>query len=258
MQVSFLISGGVALMFCLAADADSPPWRETAAFVAPEAKQAAAADDLFVYAIDNSVIAKYDRATRMRIAISAGSARHLNSGFVWEGRLYCAHSNYPQLPEHSEIKVLDPATMKLESWKDFGNYGGSLTWVVRADDRWWCNFARYGADNRQSFLVRFDDQWKEETRFLYPPELVVQLGNYSLSGAVWRNGELLATDHDHERLYRLRLSDDGKTLKYVGTLAAPFSGQGIAADPVTGGLLGIRRKSREVVFAIAVADEASR
>src|SRR4051794_17287137 len=62
---------------------------------APEANQAAAADDRFVYAIGSAVIAKYDRATGERTAHSTGSAHHLNSGFLWDGKLLCAHSNYP-------------------------------------------------------------------------------------------------------------------------------------------------------------------
>jgi hypothetical protein len=34
-----------------------------------------------------------------------------------------------------------------------------------------------------------------------------------------------------------------------GPAASPFPGQGIAADPKTGGLVGIDRDKREVVFA---------
>jgi hypothetical protein len=32
-------------------------------------------------------------------------------------------------------------------------------------------------------------------------------------------------------------------------LPAPFTGQGIADDPATGGLVGIDRKQRQIVFA---------
>ena len=39
-------------------------------------------------------------------------AKHLNSGFFHDGKLYCAHSNYPKLPESSQLMVLDPDTMK--------------------------------------------------------------------------------------------------------------------------------------------------
>ncbi len=61
---------------------------------APEASQAAAADADFVYAIANDRIGKYERTTGRRVGMSNGDAHHLNSGFFWQGRLYCAHSNY--------------------------------------------------------------------------------------------------------------------------------------------------------------------
>lgn len=122
-------------------------WSVTARFPAKEAHQAAAADERFYYAIENRKIAKYDRFTGDRLAESNGPAEHLNSGFFHEGRLYCAHSNFPLFPEHSIVKVLDPNTMQLSDFKDFGDFGGSLTWAVRRDGFWWCCFAHYGDDN---------------------------------------------------------------------------------------------------------------
>src|SRR5688572_21326583 len=92
---------------------------DVGSMVAPEANQAVAADAQFVYAIDNTVVAKYDRATGKRLAVSTGKAKHLNSGFLWENKLYCAHSNYPQKPEQSEILVLDPESIALTPFKKF-------------------------------------------------------------------------------------------------------------------------------------------
>jgi hypothetical protein len=160
------------------------PWKQTAAMPAAEAHQAAAADEQFAYAISSTQVAKYERPTGRRVAVSTGDAHHLNSGFFWKDRLYCAHSNYPQQPERSEIKVLDPAAMRLTTFKDFGNLGGSLTWAVRDEDHWWCNFARYGDDNAKTFLVKFDDRWQEQGRWTYPPEVIRELGRYSLSGGL--------------------------------------------------------------------------
>ena len=216
---------------------------------AAEANQAAAADETFVYAIDNTRVAKYDRKTGRRLAVSTGPAHHLNSGFLFEGKLYCAHSNYPKTPESSQVMVLDPETMRLSVFKDFGNYGGSLTWVLRRGGHWWCNFARYGKNNAQTFLVKFDDGWREAGRWTYPPELIGRLGNYSLSGGVWLGEHLLVTGHDEPALYRLRLPEKGTVLELLDKQKAPFSGQGIAHDPVTGGLVGIQRGKRQVVFA---------
>ncbi|MDX1944902.1 MAG: hypothetical protein SFU86_05800 [Pirellulaceae bacterium] len=230
---------------CYAAD----EWRETRALPAAEAHQAAAADEKHVYAINNTVVARYDRKTGERLAVSTGEALHLNSGFWREGRLYCAHSNYPRTPEKSELKVLDLATMKLTTAKDFGNYGGSLTWAVWHDERWWCNFARYGGANRETFLARMDGEWREEARWTYPDEVLRKIGQASISGGVWHGGLLTVTDHDHEALYRLRVPAKGEVLEFVREEAAPFAGQGIALDPVTGGLVGIQRSKRLVIFA---------
>ncbi len=87
------------------------------------------------------------------------------------------------------------------------------------------------------------------SRWTYPPEVIERLGTRSISGGLFRDGDLLATDHDHTWLYRLRVPADGSVLELVAIEPAPFDGQGIAADPQTGGLLGIQRKKRRVVFA---------
>lgn len=242
-------------LFPLHADEPAIAWKQTRTLPAAEAHQAAAADDKFIYAIASEKIAKYDRKTGERIAISTGEAKHLNSGFFLDGLLYCAHSNYPRLPEQSEIRVLDPATMKLTISKDFGNFGGSLTWAIKKekDSDWWCNFARYGSVNAETFLVRFDDQWKEQGRWTYPPEVLQHIGAASISGGVWQRvaaeDELIVTDHDHQVLYRLKVPTEGKVLEFIRREKAPFSGQGIAHDPVTKGLVGIDRAKKEILFA---------
>ena len=233
----------------LAATETVAVWKQTAALPAPEAVQAAAADAKFAFAINNTHVVKYDRATGQRVASSTGDAKHLNSGFLFEGRLFCAHSNYPRTPERSEIKVLDPETMELSTFKDFGHYGGSLTWAVQHEGAWWCNFARYGSANSETFLVQFDLDWNEKGRWTYPAELVRELGRYSLSGGIWQGDALLATGHDHRVIYELRLPPVGSVLEYVGKHTVPFTGQGIAHDPSTGGLVGIDRSKKQIVFA---------
>ena len=228
--------------------AETGTWQTVREISAPEAKQAAVADKQFVYAITNGVIAKYDRSTGKRIALSTGDAKHLNSGFLWQGKLLCAHSNYPQLPERSEIKVLDPNTMQLSTFHDFGNYGGSLVWVIRHKGHWWCNFARYGNQNAETFLAKFNDDWKEQERWTYPESVIRHLGTYSLSGGLWLGEELLVTGHDKQELYRLRLPEAGSVLDFVGHEEVAFTGQGFAVDPASGGLVGISRAERKVIF----------
>jgi len=224
-------------------------WKQTAELAAPEAHQAAAADGDFVYAISNQKIARYDRKSGRRLDTSGGAAEHLNSGFVWQGFLYCAHSNYPDRPEHSEIKRLDLATMRLDTFHDFGASEGSLTWAVRHRDAWWCNFAFYERGNAKTYLARFDNEWHEVARWRYPAEVIAELGTRSISGGIWQGDELLVTGHDEPVIYRLRLPDRGDMLVLVAKERSPFPGQGIAHDPQTGGLVGIDRRRKCVIFA---------
>lgn len=224
-------------------------WQTTAILPAAEAHQAAAASDRCVYAITNRLIAAYDRASGARVAESRGEARHLNSGFLWGGKLYCAHSNYPHTPEQSEVKVLDVESMELSTYKDFGNSEGSLTWVVRHDGHWWCTFAYYGPQNSRTYLAQFNGRWQEQRRWRYPVEVVQRLGQASISGGLWWQGTILATGHDAREIYRLRIPEHGEVLEHVETMPSPFAGQGIACDPATGGLVGIDRRQRHIIFA---------
>ena len=152
-------------LLALSFNASASDFHATRRMPAPEAHQAAAVEGKFVYAITSRAVAKYDRATGKRLAVSTGAAKHLNSGFFWKGKLLCAHSNYPLKPERNEIKVLDTDSMKLTTFKDFGNAGGSLVWALRKDGHWWCNFAHYGADNAKTFLVKYDEKWREAARW---------------------------------------------------------------------------------------------
>jgi hypothetical protein len=243
-----------ALLYLLILAADPSRWTTVREFPAPEAHQAAAADDRFLYAITNRTVAKYDRENGLRVAVSTGPAEHLNSGFFHDGKLYCAHSNYPKLPEKSEIKVLDASSMELTTFHDFGNYGGSLTWCLWKEGRWWCHFAKYGTANQESFLVEFDQNWKELRRFTWPGEVIAKIGRNSLSGAVWREDSILATGHDDPLLFRVRLPREGTVLQFVETQRIPFTGQGIAVDPVTDGLIGIDRKQKKLILATRPMD----
>src|SRR5689334_6047741 len=104
------------------AHAAEPPvgWNETLRVPAAEAHQAAAVDNEFYYAVTNDKIVKYRRVDGKKDATSTGPAKHLNSAFLFEGNLLCAHSNYPAVPEQSEIKLLDTKTMQLSTFHDFG------------------------------------------------------------------------------------------------------------------------------------------
>lgn len=242
---------------CLAGGAESESaempvptaWVEVCRRYAIEARQAAAADDRYFYAIVNRFIGKYDRFSGKRLAVSHGAAEHLNSGFLWDGQIYCAHSNYPEKPEQSEIKVLNPKTMVLATFKDFGESEGSLTWVLRRDGDWWCHFAYYGDDNAKSYLARFDDEWQETGRWTFPSSVIAKFGRHSASGGVWFGDLLLVTGHDAPEVYVLRLPAEEGELIDVGTASVPFTGQGIALDPLTNGLIGINRPKGRIILA---------
>lgn len=245
-----LVSAIICGEFCHTANARSKiAWQTTHIIQAPEAVQAAAADETFAYAISSTQVAKYNRKTGRLSALSHGDAKHLNSGYLLNNQLYCAHSNYPATPEKSEIKLLDPHTMELRTFKDFGDSGGSLTWVVRHADKWWCHFAYYGQANAKSYLVALDQNWKETDRWTYPESVIQRLGAYSLSGGLWCNDQLWVTGHDDPIVFCLRLPQSGSVLELIKTEAVPFTGQGIAQDLLTGGLVGINRGRREIVFA---------
>jgi hypothetical protein len=236
--------------------ADVEQWVEDGRLPAPEATQAAAADDRYVYAIANEVVAKYDRETGKRLGVSTGEASHLNAGFVAGGKMYCAHSNFPGKPEQSEIKILDLEKMALDTFKDFGRSDGSLTWAVKAHGAWWCNFAFYGAENHKTYLAMYDDEWRELGRWTYSPKVIKAFGENSASCGIWRGERLLVTGHDERELFVLELPEGGSVLRLVTIVPVPFTGQGFAADPVTGGLIGIDRPKRQIVFARRKNDRA--
>jgi hypothetical protein len=217
---------------------------------APEAIQAAGADEHHVYVVADAVIAKYDRKTGQKLSVSHGEAHHLNSAFFYNGNLYSAHSNYPNIPEQSEIKVLNPVTMELTNFKEFGrNEHGSLTVAVFHDNAWWCVFARYNADNAKTAFVKYDTNWQEQGVWTFPHSVVSDLGQASISGGVWEDNKFLAIGHDKKVIYQMELPQTGTVLELREKFAVPFPGQGIAHDPVTGGLIGINREKMEVIFA---------
>lgn len=243
------------LLTACAAPAESkltlkPGWKAVGDGLKSEhATQAAAATDKHVFAVSSTQVAMYDRQTGKLLAVSEGKAEHLNSAFVWKGKVYCAHSNYPKKPETSEVRVYDPETNKLTVFHDFKDPPGSLVWNVHDCKNWWCCFAHYQADNAKTILVKMTDEFKELQRWTFPKTVVDDWDKMSASGGIWEGETLLVSHHHFKVLYRLKLPKDGTELELVEALACPFPGQGIAADPKTGGLVGIDRGAKKVVFA---------
>jgi hypothetical protein len=261
-------AGAIALGLCVSAapaHAEDPttsgrrlePIRR---YRAEEARQAVAVDAEHFYAIDDRRIGKYAKRSGERVASWArregGAIVHLNSGVVLDGRLYCAHSNYPGVPMRSSIEVFDASTLAHLASQDLGLLPGSATWVDRREGLFFVGLGNYagrgGAPGRgpeHSAVARFDAAWRPLASLGFPAAVVQRFGTRSNSGGAFGPGGLLyATGHDAPELYLLRVPAAGAELELVGILPAPASGQGIAWDPADPGLLWtIRRDAHEVI-----------
>ena len=226
---------------------------------APEANQGVAVDSAFVYAIGNSEIGKYDRATGQRVALWTGDAAtfpHLNSCAVIAAELICASSNYPATPMSSTVEVFDPVGMVHLRSVPLGRQPGSLTWIDRKDGAWWACFANYderggepGRDHRFTTLLRFDDRWRVTGAWMFPKTVLAKFKPRSSSGGAWgADGRLYVTGHDLPEVYVLEVPRLGNELRHVATLDVAVEGQAIAFDRSRPGVLyGISRAKREVV-----------
>jgi hypothetical protein len=228
-------------------------------FQIKEARQAVGVDADAFYAIDNSVIAKYDKKTGALITRwegdANGSAIHLDSAAVVDGKLYAAHSNYPGWPMTSSIEIWDAATLKHIESHSLGIERGSLTWLDRdAKGVWWGAFANYNrvfdkspiayGNKYNTQVVRFDADWRVAEAWVFPDALVEKFDDMSNSGGAWGpDGKLYVTGHDNAELYVMELPEIGSELKWVGTIPAEIGGQGFAFDHSQPGVIyGIIRK----------------
>lgn len=235
-------------------------FREVRRFAAVEARQGVAVDTQHFYAIGDRSIGKYEKGSGKKVdawtSPAGGPIMHLNDGKVIDGRLYCAHSNYPNLPMTSSIEIFEISPLRHLTSHSFGVFGGSATWVDRRDGRWWVTFAHYegrggepGKGTAATALVAFDEQWRPTARYVFPPEIVKRLQPYSNSGGTWGPDDLLhVTGHDATEVYALRLPAVGSVLELADVIPAPIAGQGIAWDRSQPGILyGIIKARNEVV-----------
>ncbi len=230
-------------------------FRELQSWPAPEAHQGVAVDQDAWYAISNRAIARHDKKSgelqKRWTADEGANFTHLNGGSIVQGKLYCAHSNWPKQPTENTVQVFDPATLEHLEAIDFPETAGAITWVDRHQDAWWVAFAHYGKAEEvaKSRLVRYDDQWKSTGTWKFPTAMIERLVPYSCSGGSWGpSGLLYTTGHDRAEVYALQLPEKGDQLQLVTTLAAPIAGQGIAWDRShIGVLFGIVRSKHQAV-----------
>lgn len=237
-----------ALVVMVAAGAQVPDYappqvrhltaRTLRTFAAPEARQGVAADNRHFYAVDNTRIAKYTIASGQRAGQWAGPRggliRHLNSCLASDGRLWCANSNYPQVPMGSSIEVFDPSALRhLESHSLGMRDEGSITWIDRSRGGWIAGFAHYdgtGAvpfkDHRFSSVVTFDSSWRRTGGWLFPVSVIERMAPYAASGgAIGPDGWLYLLGHDRPELYVVARPPMGPAMIHVATITLEAEGQ---------------------------------
>ena len=210
------------------------------------ATQGVAVDERYFYAISNTNIAKCDKSTGKVVASwqanrkkeAYGHFKHMNSGTVVEGRLYCAHSRYGIDPNDNTVEIWDVEKEKLkhEETIHMPRKHGSLTWIDRhRDGSWWMCYAVYGRDrNKDTKLVKYqykNKRFSEVESWVFPREVIADWGRWSCSGGSWGpDGYLYTTGHGGAKAYVLEIDKTGE-LRYVRTEKdVGFFGQAIAWD----------------------------
>lgn len=230
-------------------------------FPAEEAIQGVAVDSGYFYAIGSRSIGKYEKKSGRLVKRweeeEEGPIRHLDSGIVVDGKLYAAHSNYPEIPMTSSVEIWESHSLTHVESHSFGIQRGSLTWLDRHEGYWWGVFAHYKEfeedihkDNRWTSLVQFNDQWQPLQSWVFPKEVLDKFGTMSNSGGSWGpDGMLYISGHDLPELYVMKLPEAGSVLRLISTVQVNSEGQGIAWDrSKPGNLFTIKRSSGKVVI----------
>ncbi|WP_158970994.1 hypothetical protein [Paraglaciecola sp. L3A3] len=194
-----------------------------------------------------------------------GPLIHLDSGMVWQGKLYASHSNYPNWPMTSSVEVWDTQTLEHIDSHSFGSELGSFTWLDRYDGYWWGGFANYDKVQKgqaQAYgltmntqVVKMDDNFQILSKWTIPTAVLKRFSPMSNSGgSLGPDGYFYLTGHDLPEIYVMALPEFGSELTWIDTIEAPeIHGQGIAWDRSEQGriLWGIRKKDR-IVFKMGV------
>ncbi|MBL8522241.1 MAG: cycloisomerase [Betaproteobacteria bacterium] len=258
------IGAGVVLLstFLLAGMASAKPVLEQIGeFAVKEANQGVGADDKHFYAVDNTVIAKYDKKSGKLVKkwqeAKGGPISHLDSAMLMDGKIYAAHSNYPEWPMTSSVEIFDAASMEHIGSHSFGINWGSLTWVDFHQGHWWMGFANYDrllGPNKTPYgvkantqVIKFDSTFRMVQSWTLPKVLLDKFEDMSNSGGSWGpDGFLYLTGHDPAELYRMRLPKAGSVLEVVDVIPMNIRGQGIAWDRSDKGVIyGIIRATKK-------------
>jgi hypothetical protein len=211
-----------------------------------DANQAVAVDDDKFYAVDNRQITIHSRRSGQPLlqfsGVSGGPIIHMDSGAVYRGRLYAAHSNYDDSPMTSSIEVFDARTLQHIGTQSFGIDRGSLTWIDRHDGTWWAGFANYDVvpdgqtapygQTNSTQIVQMDDRFQVLAAYTIPQAILDRIRPMSNSGGSWGpDGRLWLTGHDLDEAYVMEPPKAGSVLRWIATVKLPgVEGQGIAWD----------------------------
>ena len=261
---AFVLAALLAFLFVTAARA-AAVLEQIAEFTVPEANQGVGVDDRYFYAVDNYAIGKYDKKTGKLVkkwqGEKAGAILHLDSAMVMGGRLYAAHSNYPDWPMTSSVEIFDAETMEHVGTHSFGIRWGSLTWVDWHEGYWWMTFANYDrllgpgktpyGHKVNTVMVKFTKDFQPLQSWTLPKAVLDRFEDMSNSGGSWGpDGFLYLSGHDPAEIYRMRLPKAGSVLELVDILPMNIRGQGIAWDRSQPGVIyGIIRATRKEIAA---------
>jgi hypothetical protein len=252
------------LTLCVAIESRAAPaLQQIGEFTVAEAYQGVGVDARHFYAVDNFAIGKYDKKTGKLVKKWQGDKKgrilHLDSGMLMDGKLYAAHSNYPQWPMTSSLEIFDAETLEHVGSHSFGIQWGSLTWVDWHDGHWWMTFANYDrpfGPNKTPYghkvntvMVKLTKDLRPVESWTLPKSILDRFEDMSNSGGSWgADGYLYLTGHDPAELYRMRLPKAGSVLELVETIPMNIRGQGIAWDRSQPGVIYgiIRATPREL------------
>lgn len=243
-----------ALLFVLAVGPAhaKPVLEQVGSFDVKEANQAVGVDQAYFYAIDNQAIGKYEKKTGKLVkrweGPKEGPILHLDSAMVMDGRIYCAHSNYPEWPMTSSLEIFDAATLEHVGSHSFGIQYGSLTWVDWHEGYWWMGFANYDkpfgpnkskyGDKRNTVVLKLTKEFQPLEMWTLPRVLLDKFEDMSNSGGSWGpDGELYLTGHDPAELYRVRFPKAGSIIELAEILPMNIRGQGVAWDRTDKGMI---------------------
>ncbi|MET0517456.1 MAG: hypothetical protein ABW005_01355 [Burkholderiaceae bacterium] len=235
----------LSLALATASALAGPAFETLREFAAPEANQAVAVDDRYFYAVDNQAIAKYDKRTGALVkrwqGPKAGPILHLDSAMVKDGKIYAAHSNYPEWPMTSSLEIFDADTLEHVGSHSFGVQWGSLTWVEWKDGFWWMGFANYDrllGPNKTPYgykantlVVKLTPDFKAVESWTLPKSLLDRFEDMSNSGGSFGpDGFLYLSGHDPAEIYKVQPPKAGSVLEVLEVIPLNIRGQGIAWD----------------------------